>query len=65
MQALAAYVIFRLDEAIKNYSDIDTVLLKAVTLISIQLMAVDTTADASSSLDSLWKTWIVEESRRR
>ncbi|OAA71663.1 hypothetical protein LEL_08898 [Akanthomyces lecanii RCEF 1005] len=65
MQALAAYVIFRLDEAIKDYSDIDTVLLKAVTLISIQLMAVDTTADASSSLDSLWKTWIVEESRRR
>lgn len=65
MQALAGYVIFRLDEGINDYSDIDTALLKAVTLISIQLMAVDTTADASSPLGILWKNWIVEESRRR
>ncbi len=88
MQALAIYVIMRLEDGEEESPDgkIDGLLLRAVTVrrnsfgkvkvalhhfadnvqvIAIHLMAVDTRSDPSATLDTVWKNWILEESRRR
>lgn len=65
MQALAVYVIFRLDEGTPLDFSIDGVLLRAVTLISIQLMAMSTASNTTPSPDGPWRDWIMEESGRR
>ncbi|KAJ3485664.1 hypothetical protein NLG97_g6762 [Lecanicillium saksenae] len=66
MQSLAIYVIMRLDKTAGAYDgSIDGLLLRAVIVISVQLMAVDTACDSTSTLDTTWENWIFEESRRR
>ncbi|KAJ6783161.1 hypothetical protein PWT90_03732 [Aphanocladium album] len=66
MQSLAIYVIMRLDATARDYdADIDGLLLRAVTVISIQLMTVDTTFTQNTTLQAIWEDWIFEESRRR
>ncbi|KAK3196100.1 hypothetical protein K4F52_000968 [Lecanicillium sp. MT-2017a] len=69
MQALAVYAIVRLEEGDKDHYNVDALLLRAVTVISIRLMAVDTTSCSTPSdmlsQDTSWKNWIMEESRRR
>ncbi|PIG90117.1 hypothetical protein AARAC_001926 [Aspergillus arachidicola] len=70
MQALSIYIIIRLDEGETDYNNFDVLLLKAITAISKQLSCSDFIRNVdfvlhSHDLESSWKDWIFEESRRR
>ncbi|XWX01959.1 hypothetical protein V2A60_009991 [Cordyceps javanica] len=66
MHALAIYVIMRLDEPTGDFDGtVDGVLLRAVTVVAIQLMAVEVRSDPPPTLNSVWHDWILEESKRR
>ncbi|EED15915.1 conserved hypothetical protein [Talaromyces stipitatus ATCC 10500] len=70
MQALAMYLIVRLEEGETDYNHVDSLLVNAVTLISRQFNRRYTihTADSvlsDSNRESKWHDWILEESGRR
>ncbi|PLB50990.1 hypothetical protein P170DRAFT_436070 [Aspergillus steynii IBT 23096] len=68
MQALAIYVIMRIDETPEENQQeakIDGLLLRAVTVIAIQFLAVDFRSGSCSTPYTAWKNWILEESGRR
>ncbi|KAH8434260.1 uncharacterized protein LDX57_011898 [Aspergillus melleus] len=68
MQALAIYVIMRIDETTEESqqdAEIDGLLLRAVTAVAIQFLAVDFRSSSCSTPHTAWKNWILEESGRR
>ncbi|RAO73580.1 uncharacterized protein BHQ10_009592 [Talaromyces amestolkiae] len=70
MQALAIYIIMRLDEGETEYNNFDLLLCKTVILISKEHNRndnTDTVQSVSSDIDreSKWQKWIYTESHRR
>ncbi|KAK4865397.1 hypothetical protein LT330_009508 [Penicillium expansum] len=63
MQALAIYIIIRLDDGETEYNGFDTLLIAAVTVVAQNLTKRDIAG--KFSLDGSWKDWLFEESRRR
>ncbi|KAL5003765.1 hypothetical protein BDV10DRAFT_154126 [Aspergillus recurvatus] len=72
MQALAIYILARMDEGETDENNLDIFLLSGVTVLAKQLSGVHALNDSDSLLysdghspDVDWNEWIFEESRRR
>ncbi|KAJ5574343.1 uncharacterized protein N7459_008770 [Penicillium hispanicum] len=68
MQALSIYILIRLDEGETDHNNFDSLLLATVTVIAQQFNHYDFTSSSAPcnyDLESSWKEWIFEESRRR
>ncbi|KAJ5857159.1 hypothetical protein N7455_008053 [Penicillium solitum] len=63
MQALAIYIIIRLDDGETEYNGFDSLLIAAVTVVAQKLTESDIAGNFS--LDGSWEDWLFEESRRR
>ncbi|KAL2852262.1 hypothetical protein BJX68DRAFT_235154 [Aspergillus pseudodeflectus] len=76
MQAVAFYILLRIDEGETEYNNLDFLLLATVTVLAKQITwdSLDslhpqpqpyTESQSPAEVDTAWKEWVFEESRRR
>jgi hypothetical protein len=76
MQALAFYILLRIDEGETEYNNLDFLLLATVTVLAKQITwdsldslrpqsLTHTESQAPTEIDAAWRDWVHEESRRR
>ncbi|KAF2691753.1 hypothetical protein K458DRAFT_381593 [Lentithecium fluviatile CBS 122367] len=70
MQALSIYILIRLCEGETEHNNFDVLLLGTVTIISKQIICSDIMWNTQSAvsnygIETSWKEWLFEESRRR
>ncbi|KAL3477778.1 hypothetical protein BJX99DRAFT_257150 [Aspergillus californicus] len=65
MQALAVYILLRLDEGETEANNVDFLLLATVTIIAKQLPNRLPAENTETKSTHIYKTWLLEESRRR
>ncbi|KAL3442079.1 hypothetical protein BJX65DRAFT_287536 [Aspergillus insuetus] len=76
MQALAFYILLRIDEGETEYNNVDFLLLATVTVLAKQITwdsldslrpqpLTHTESQAPTEIDAAWREWVYEESRRR